>query len=208
MWDCSSPGPSSGLAWLGIALAEAVPNTVGNASLPALAVRFGLPPVLGMLAGATVLVGTLAFCARHRDRIDPAGTAPWAVLAAGLLFSPIAWHTYMLLLAPGVLILIAQRRIMAAVAALAMAAVPVSWHAEWPPEGLAANVSGSLNCAILLGYGLALLSAARGAVGPSGSGTSHSAPAGGNRSATEAGRPCQSELTASTTPRLPTPESS
>ena len=38
----------------------------------------------------------------------PAGTAPWAVLAAGLLMSPIAWHNYLMLLWPGVLLLLGR----------------------------------------------------------------------------------------------------
>ena len=45
---------------------------------------------------------------RHRGQVDPAGTAPWAVLAAGLLMSPIAWHNYLMLLWPGVLLLLAR----------------------------------------------------------------------------------------------------
>ena len=44
-------GPASGLAWLHIAFNSPVPDTVDNASLPGLAVRLGLPPVLGLVAG-------------------------------------------------------------------------------------------------------------------------------------------------------------
>ncbi len=153
-------GPASGLAWLRIAFGEGVPDSVDNASLPGLSTRFGLTPLPGMLLGAAVLVGTLLWCARNRDRIDPAGTAPWAALAAGLLFAPIAWHNYLLLLVPGVLVLAAQGRRAAAAAALAVALVPVSWNAEWAPEGLVASLARSLYCAILLGYWLLLLSSA------------------------------------------------
>ena len=69
---------------------------------PAAVARAGL--------GLVVLGGTLVVLARHRDRIDPAGTAVWAVLAAGLLLSPIAWHNYLMLLWPGVLVLITLGR--------------------------------------------------------------------------------------------------
>jgi arabinofuranan 3-O-arabinosyltransferase len=158
-------GPGSGLAWLRIAFGEGVPDSVDNASLPGLSTRFGLPPVLGMLLGAAVLVGTLLWCARHRDRIDPAGTAPWAALAAGLLFAPIAWHNYLLLLVPGVLVVAAQGRRVAAAAALTVALVPVSWNAEWAPDGHIADLARSLYCAILLGYWLLLLSSARSGAG-------------------------------------------
>jgi arabinofuranan 3-O-arabinosyltransferase len=154
-------GPSSGIEWLRIAFTEPVPDTVDNASLPGLAVRFGVPAVFGMLLGAAVLVGTLAWIGRHRDRIDPAGTAPWAVLAAGLLFSPIAWHNYLMLLWPGMLVLVPLGLGALTAAGLAVAVVPVSWNAEWPPESVAADVARSLYCAILLGYWAALLSSMR-----------------------------------------------
>jgi alpha-1,2-mannosyltransferase len=153
-------GPSSGIEWLKIALSEPVPDTVDNASLPGLAVRFGLPGVLGMVLGVAVLVGTLVWCGRHRDRIDPAGTVPFAVLAAGLLCSPISWHNYLMLLWPGVLVLVTLGRGAAAAAALAVTVVPVSWNADWPPEGLVADLGRSLYCAILVGYWAALLSSA------------------------------------------------
>jgi alpha-1,2-mannosyltransferase len=151
-------GPSSGIEWLKIAFTEPVPDTVDNASLPGLAVRFGVPSVFGMLAGAAVLVGTLVWIGRHRNRIDPAGTAPWAVLAAGLLLSPIAWHNYLMLLFPGVLALVPLGLGAVTAAALAVAVIPVSWNADWPPEGVAADLARSLYCAILIGYWAVLLS--------------------------------------------------
>lgn len=154
-------GPSSAVRWLTIALTEDVPDTVDNASLPGLAMRFDVSPVLGLVAGLAVLVGTLAWIGRHRDRIDPAGTAPWAVVAAGLLFSPIAWHNYLLLLVPGVLVLITLGRGAIAAALLAVAVVPVSWNAVWPAEGgLGPDVGRSLYWMVLVAYWLVLVSAA------------------------------------------------
>jgi arabinofuranan 3-O-arabinosyltransferase len=151
-------GPSSAIEWLKIAFSEPVPDTVDNASLPGLAVRFGVPSVFGMLAGLAVLVGTLVWIGRNRDRIDPAGTAPWAVLAAGLLFSPIAWHNYLMLLFPGALALVPLGLGALTAAGLALAVIPVSWNADWPPHGVAAAMGRSLYCAILLGYWAVLLS--------------------------------------------------
>jgi arabinofuranan 3-O-arabinosyltransferase len=132
---------------------------VDNASLPGLAVRFGVPSVLGTLLGAVVLIGTLAWVGRHRERIDPAGTVPWAVVAAGLLVSPISWHNYLMLLWPGVLVLIALRQGAIAAVALSVIVIPVSWNAEWPPAGFWPDVGRSLYCTILLGYWTVLLRA-------------------------------------------------
>jgi alpha-1,2-mannosyltransferase len=153
-------GPSSGFEWLRIAVAEPVPETVDNASFPGLFVRAGLPSTIGTLLGAAVLIGTLAWCARHRDRIDLAGTAPWAVLAAGLLFSPISWHNYLMLLWPGVLVLITLGRGASAALALAVALVPVSWNADWLPPGPLGYSRGVLYFVVLLGYWVALVRAA------------------------------------------------
>ncbi len=153
-------GPSSALGWLRIAFTEGTPDTVDNASLPGLAVRFGLPSALGLAVGAVLLVGTLAWCGRHRDRIDPAGTVVWAVVAAGLLLSPIAWHNYLMLLFPGALVLITLGRGAATAVMLAVALIPVSWNADWPAEGLGQSVARSLYCAILLGYWVVLLRSA------------------------------------------------
>jgi arabinofuranan 3-O-arabinosyltransferase len=151
-------GPSSAIEWLKIAFTEPVPDTVDNASLPGLAVRFGVPSVFGMLAGLAVLVGTLVWIGRNRHRIDPAGTAPWAVLAAGLLFSPIAWHNYLMLLFPGALALVPLGLGALTAAGLALAVIPVSWNADWPPGGIVAALGRSLYFAILVGYWAVLLS--------------------------------------------------
>ncbi|HVL84204.1 MAG TPA: glycosyltransferase family 87 protein [Pseudonocardia sp.] len=154
-------GPANTVRWLGIALTEPVPGVTDNASLPGLAVRFGAPAPVGTLIGAAVLVGTLAYLARHRDRVDPAGTAPWAVLAAGLLVAPIAWHNYLLLVVPGVFVLLARRRLAVAAALLALPLVPIAWNGvlDGRPGGA---LAGSLYCAILVAHWAVLLREARG----------------------------------------------
>ena len=159
-------GPASGLEWLRIGLTEPVPDTADNASLPGLAVRLGLPSAVGTVLGLAVLAGTLAALGRWRRQVDPAGTAPWAVLAAGLLMSPIAWHNYLMLLWPGVLLLLAvdgrtPYRPGRAAVLLAVAVIPVSWNALWPAGAEWALPGRTLYCVVLLAYWWVLLSSSR-----------------------------------------------
>lgn len=163
-------GPASGLEWLRIGLTEPTPDVADNASLPGLAVRLGLPSAVGTVVGLAVLGTTLALLHRRRADVDPSGTAPWAVLAAGLLMSPIAWHNYLMLLWPGVLALLAGEpradaprtpyRPEWAAVLLAAAVIPVSWNALWP-AGVWWGVPGrALYSAILASYWWVLLSSA------------------------------------------------
>lgn len=156
--------------WLAMALAEPVGPTPDNASLPGLALRWGLPTVVGTVAGAVLLIGTLVHYARRTARYgrsaaagtDPAGTALSAVLATGLLTAPIAWHNYLLLLVPGLVVLAAsgrpgdtRRRVVVAI--LALAVVPVSWSGLWPDGGLLTPLAHGLYTAVLLGTWWSLL---------------------------------------------------
>lgn len=153
-------GLASGPRWLSIVLHEPVRDHIDNASLAGLAVRFGLPSTPGILLGMVVFAGTLGWIARHRDRIDPAGTAPWAVLAAAMLCSPITWHNYLLLLWPGVLMLLQTGRSHASAVLLAAQVVPVSWSTLWETDTTLAKLGQSLYCAMLAGTWLALAAAA------------------------------------------------
>lgn len=154
-------GPGSAVGWLTFALTEGVPDSVDNASFPGLTLRLGLTAYPGLAIGLAVLIGTLVWCGRERDRVDPAGAAPFAVIAASLLLSPIAWHNYLMLLFPGVLLMIAVRRGGLAAALLAVTLVPVSWNAIWPPDaGLYAAVGRSLYWAFLVAYWLSLMAIA------------------------------------------------
>ena len=138
-----------------------------------LAARSGRAPrgcrsAVGTVLGLAVLAGTLAALGRWRRQVDPAGTAPWAVLAAGLLMSPIAWHNYLMLLWPGVLLLLAvdgrtPYRPGRAAVLLAVAVIPVSWNALWPAGAGWALPGRTLYCAVLLAYWWVLLSSSRSA---------------------------------------------
>ena len=76
------------------------------------------------------------------------------MLAAGLLMSPIAWHNYLMLLWPGVLVLIALGRTAAATVMFAVAVIPVAWNAAVVP---AVATGRSLYFVILVGYWAVLL---------------------------------------------------
>ena len=199
-------GPASGLQWLRIGLTEPVPDTADNASLPGLAVRLGLPAAVGTLLGLAVLAGTLAVLGRWRREVDPAGTAPWAVLAAGLLMSPIAWHNYLMLLWPGVLLLLVDGALARggpetrhstpyrpgrAAVLLAVAVIPVSWNALWPAGEWWALPGRMAYCAVLLAYWWVLLSSSRpeplrsGAPGSAGRVAEGVAPSGAPPTATD-----------------------
>lgn len=182
--------------WLSMVLAEPVGPTPDNASLPGLALRWGLPTVLGTVAGAALLAGTLAHYARRTARFgfssaagtDPAGTAPFAVLATGLLAAPISWHNYLLLLWPGLLVLVAsgrpgdtRRRVVGAL--LAVALIPVSWVDLWAGGTVTGELGRALYSAVLLAVWWSLL---RPATGPAGTPVPERVP--GFRSAEEAPR--------------------
>jgi alpha-1,2-mannosyltransferase len=170
-------GPSSGWNWLRMVAAEPVATIPDNASLPGLAIRWGLPSVVGTVVGGLAVVGTLWWFWRRTRRFgvdaahgtDPAGTAPWAVLAAGLLAAPISWHNYLILLWPGLLLVVASGRPgdarRAVVAALfALSVIPVSYADLWPAGNPVSAVALALYSAILTVTWLTLL---RPAVGPS-----------------------------------------
>jgi hypothetical protein len=84
-------GPSTTLRWLSVISGEGI-NTFGdNASLPAFVVRIGGPAWLGFVLGVAAIV----FTVRRTTNL-------WALTAATLLLSPIAWHNYLVLVFPGI----------------------------------------------------------------------------------------------------------
>ena len=169
-------GVASGPHWLRMVLAEPVAISPDNASLPGLAMRWGLPSVVGTVVGGVIAVGTLGWFGVRTRRYgidaargtDPAGTAPWAVLAAGLLAAPISWHNYLIVLWPGLLLVVAsgrpgdaRRAVVAAI--LALATIPVSYGDLWSAGNPVSAVALALYSAILLVSWLTLL---RPSIGP------------------------------------------
>ena len=55
----------------------------------------------------------------------------WALVAVSLLVSPIAWHNYLLLLGPGILLLVARGRVALAFLLLALQTIPPQWSEPW-----------------------------------------------------------------------------
>ena len=131
-------GPGATLQWIGLLRSEPLSPYWDNASLPAAAARlfteheFGEPlaelpwavPFFGLLG--LILVLLTVYAARR----DPEAGL-WALVAASLLASPIAWNNYLLLLAPGVLLLLARGRTALAVLLIALQLLPPQWPLLW-----------------------------------------------------------------------------
>jgi hypothetical protein len=83
------------------------------------------------------------------------------LVAASLLASPIAWHNYLVLLGPGVLLLLARGRCGPAFLLLALQSIPAQWPLLWDGEGtVAASLAMTLYLCILLAHWLVFLAAA------------------------------------------------
>lgn len=166
-------GSSASLTWVGLVLDNPVQTYVDNASLPATMVRltsdtgYGQPlvelpggAVVGAVAGAVVLVATL-WLAR-----GPSEYGLWAVAAASLVASPVTWHTYLVVLVPGMVLVLVRSRVLAA-PLLALLLI----GQEWPglvlgEDGAGSALPVSLYAGVLLAYWAAFLACARDVVRP------------------------------------------
>lgn len=158
-------GPAATLRYIGV-LKEGSANPYwDNASIPAAAARFFTEhPYAQNLAtlpwmvyvGYAIGVGVVVLTA---VRIKDGGEAGlWALVAASLLVSPIAWHNYLVLLAPGILLLLARGWTAAALLLLALQAVPAQWILLWNEQGtVAATFALTLYLYILLAHWTVLL---------------------------------------------------
>ena len=101
-------------------------------------------------------IGIVIFTAVKARRGSEAGL--WALVAASLLASPIAWHNYLLLLGPGILLLLAQGRVATALLLLALQAIPPQWSEPWRGEStVLAALALTLYFYILVAHWLAFL---------------------------------------------------
>ncbi|MDQ4127243.1 MAG: DUF2029 domain-containing protein [Actinomycetota bacterium] len=84
----------------------------------------------------------------------------WALVAASLLASPIAWHNYLVLLGPGILLLLARGMAGPAFFLLALQSIPAQWPLLWnDEETVVASLAMTLYLYILLAHWLVLLGA-------------------------------------------------
>src|SRR5215203_1440681 len=162
-------GPGATLDYIGVLRDRSASAYWDNASLPAAAARLftensyaqnvaTLPwtvPVGYALGIAAILL--TAMRVRHGPEVGL-----WVLVAASLLASPIAWHNYLVLLGPGVLLLLARGMAAPAFLLLALQAIPAQWPLLWNQRGtVVASLALTLYLYILIAHWLALLAATR-----------------------------------------------
>ncbi|ALG13150.1 hypothetical protein AOZ06_45450 [Kibdelosporangium phytohabitans] len=143
-------GPKDTVRWWEVLRAEHLSTFLDNASLPSLVSRLGGPAWIGFVLGAAALIFTL-----RRVRHDP-DMALWAVTAATLLFSPVAWHNYLVLCFPGVIVVLRRRRFATATLLLTMPQIGVEWGFYWQGDSAVDRIGQSLYFLVLLLYWAAL----------------------------------------------------
>ena len=163
-------GPWATFEWLRLLFDRSPSPFWDNASLPGAAARlfaenefsahiavlpWTMPVAFVLGIGAIAL--TTARVARQDSEV-----ALWALVAASLLASPIAWHNYLVLLGPGILLLLARGRAAPAFLLLALESIPPQWPLLWSErESVVAALALTLYCYILITHWLVLLSASK-----------------------------------------------
>ena len=158
-------GPGATIDWLRLLSDDTSNPFWDNASLSSAAARLfteneaarpiatlpWLVPVSYVLGiGAIVLTAARV---RHGPEVGL-----WALVAASLLASPIAWHNYLVLLGPGVLLLLSRGWIAVAFLLLALQSIPPYWPALWiGKDTVLATLALTLYFYVLLAHWLAFL---------------------------------------------------
>ena len=161
-------GPGTTLDYIGILSDGSASPYWDNASLPGAAARLFTDNPYAEHAATlpwTVYVayalgiGAIAFTAMRVRHGPEAGL--WALVAASLVASPIAWHNYLVLLGPGLLLLLARGRAGPAFLLLALQSIPAQWPLIWNDEGtVTASLAMTLYLYILVTHWLIFLAAA------------------------------------------------
>lgn len=143
-----------------------------NASLPGAAARiFGgedqahsIASLPWAVPAAVVLGWSLVLLTTWAVRKDEGGLGLWAVAAASPLASPVAWHNYLVMLAPGILVLVGRGRTYTAMLLLTLVLILPQWIEMWweapNVSDLLAALALSLYTFILVAHWLAFLFAA------------------------------------------------
>ncbi len=161
-------GPEATLDWVRLMASVPSDGYWENASLPGAAARlFGengyVEPVATLPwaePAAKVLGGGIVVLTAVKARQDPE-MGFWALVAASLLVSPIAWYRYLVLLGPGILLLLARGSVAPASLLLALQFIPSrEWAAIWQ-DTAAAALALTLYLYILVACWLVLLPTVR-----------------------------------------------
>ena len=162
-------GAGATLDYVGVLGDQSVSAYWDNASLPSAAARLftenpyaqNVATLPWMVPVAYVLgIGAIALTAMRVRHGPEVGL--WALVAASLLASPIAWHNYLVLLGPGILLLLARGRTATAFLLLALQSIPAQWPLIWNDRGtVVASLAMTLYLYILISHWLALVAATR-----------------------------------------------
>jgi alpha-1,2-mannosyltransferase len=162
-------GPGATLDWLRLLSDSSASPYWDNASLPSAAARlFTESPFAKHVAilpwtipvAYALGIGAIAVTAVRVRQGAEAGL--WALVAASLLAAPIAWHNYLVLLGPGILLLLARGWTVPAFLLLALQSIPGQWPLLWnKSDTVAATLALTLYLYILIAHWLAFLFATK-----------------------------------------------
>ena len=162
-------GPGATLEWARLLSGKPPSPYWDNASLPGAAARLftenefaaHIVTLPWMIPVAYALgIGAIALTAARARRGSEVGL--WALVAASLLASPIAWNNYLVLLGPGILLLLARGQSAPAFLLLALESIPAQWPLLWSErDTVAASLALTLYLYILIAHWLVLLSASK-----------------------------------------------
>ena len=160
-------GPRATLDWLELLSDQSPSPYWDNASLPGAAARLftenefaaHIATLSWTVPVAYALgIGVIAITAARAG----SEVGLWALVAASLLASPIAWHNYLVLLGPAILLLLARGRAAPAFLLLALQSIPGQWPLLWSGrDTIVASLALTLYLYILISHWLVLLFASK-----------------------------------------------